>query len=210
MRIEPDFLDFEYMRHEAAAVDAWARPERLLALHVGAGVCTLPRYLAHRYGDSRHIAVDIDADLPRLAREWWDLPRAPRLRIREQDGLEALTTRHDDSIDLLVRDAFAGDETPPPLCSDQWWTEARRVLRPGGLILANVGTRPGGSAHRTDARAASDVFGAMVAIGEPAVLKGRRRGNVILAHSSGLNVDQLRRYAASAPLPTGVSTRWPA
>ncbi len=209
MRPEKDVLDFEYMRHEAAVVDAWARPERFLALHVGAGVCTLPRYLAYRYDDSRHIAVDVDADLPLLARQWWDLPRAPRLRIREQDGLDAVASRHDASVDLIVRDAFAGDETPQSLADDVWWAHARRALRPGGLVIANIGTRPGGQAHRADAAAAAAHFTGLVAIGEPAVLKGRRRGNVILAAAPALNVDSLRRYAASAPLPTGVSTRWP-
>ncbi|MDE0573342.1 fused MFS/spermidine synthase [Demequina sp. B12] len=208
MREEKDVLDFEYMRHEAAAIAAWNPPERMLALHVGAGVCTLPRFLAHRYPDSRHIAVDVDPELPSLARQWWDLPQAPRLRIRIQDGAECLVTRHDDSADLIVRDAFSGDTTPPALTTAQWWAQTRRVLRPGGLVIANVGTRPGHTAHRDDVRAAWNEWGSVVAIGEPAVLKGRRRGNVVLAAGATIDGDALKRYAASAPLPTGVSTTW--
>ncbi|WP_162197252.1 spermidine synthase [Demequina pelophila] len=220
---DPEVLDFEYMRHLSAAVAAWSPPARMLALHVGAAACTFPRHLAHRYPDSGHIAVDIDATLPELVRTWWDLPRSPRLRIREQDGLAALESRRDRSLDLVVRDAFAGDTTPAHLATPEWWGHARRALRPGGLVLANVGTRPG--AVSPDAAAARAAFGAAVAIGEHAVLRGKRRGNVVLAAvrpaddaaagddagagtATGLDVDALRRYASSAPLPTGVDPNW--
>ena len=89
---EDTSLDFEYMRHEAAAIAAWdaLRDDHAwLALHVGAAACTLPRHLAAAHPASRHIAVDVDVTLAELARRWWDLPRAPRLRVRAQDGLAA-------------------------------------------------------------------------------------------------------------------------
>ncbi len=201
-------LHFEYMRHIAAAVAAWGGAERMLAMHIGAAACTLPAHLALAYPQSRHIAVDSDAELVRLAREWTDLPRAPRLRIRAQDGLEALSSRQEESLDLIVRDAFAGDTTPAHLAGPQWWGHAQRVLRPGGLIVANIGTRPGDMTHIADARAASETGLPLTAIGEGAVLKGRRRGNVVLVVGQVV-VDDVRRYAASAPLPTSVATTWP-
>lgn len=208
MHPDPDRLDFEYMRVFSAVVSIWQPPARMLAMHVGAGVGTFPRHLVHAYPDSRHIAVDIDATLPTLAREWWDLPRAPQLRLRQQDGLDAVATRGDSSLDLLVRDAFAGDSTPPELADELWWSHAKRVLRPGGLVVANVSAVPGKATQRLDALAARTNFPGVVAIGEGAVLKGRRRGNVVLAAWAELNVDELRRYAASAPLPTSVRTDW--
>lgn len=208
MRTDPAVLDFEYMRHFAAAIRAWGPPPRMLALHVGAGVCTMARHLSAAYPDSRHIAVDVDATLPDLAREWWDLPRSPQLRVRQQDGLEAVATRHPESLDLLLRDAFAGDTTPASLADSAWWGHAARAMRPDGLVVANVSAIPGGTTHRQDAVAARESFKTVVAVGEPAVLKGRRRGNVVLVAASAVDVDALRRYAASAPLPTGVNPDW--
>lgn len=208
MRADPDVLDFEYMRHLAAAVAAWGPPDRMLAVHVGAGVCTLARHLVHAYPDSRHIAVDVDDTLPTLARAWWDLPRSPQLRVRQQDGLDALASRHDASADLVIRDAFSGDATPAALADAPWWGHARRVVRPGGLVLANVSSVPGHATQRLDALAARGAFPTVVAVGEPAVLKGRRRGNVVLVAADDVDVDALRRYAASAPLPTGVDPTW--
>lgn len=208
MRADPSVLDFEYMRLFAAVISIWEPPARMLAMHVGAGVGTFPRHLVHAYPDSRHIAVDLDATLPTLAREWWDLPRAPQLRLRQQDGLDAVATRGDASLDLLVRDAFSGDATPPALADEQWWGHAQRVLRPGGLVVANVSAVPGKATQRLDVLAARSTFPNVVAVGEGAVLKGRRRGNVVLAASAEFDVDQLRRYAASAPLPTSVRPDW--
>src|SRR5690554_4850177 len=165
MRLDPTILDFEYMRLFAAAISVWEQPPRMLALHVGAGVGTFPRHLVHAYPDSRHIAVDVDATLPTLARQWWDLPRAPQLRLRQQDGLEAVATRGDASLDLLVRDAFAGDTTPPELADDQWWAHAKRVLRPGGLVVANVSSVPTKATQRLDVLAARSSFPKVVAVG---------------------------------------------
>lgn len=206
---DPTVLDFEYMRHMSAAVGAWEPPARMLALHVGAAACTFPRHLVHRWPDSGHIAVDIDATLPQLVRTWWDLPRAPQLRIREQDGFDAVATRRDASLDLIVRDAFAGDTTPAALTGADWWGHAARALRPGGLVLANVGTVPGQTTAANDVRAARTTFAQVVVMGEHAVLKGKRRGNLVIAATSGrIDTDALARYGASAPLPTGVSETW--
>lgn len=192
----------------AAAIAAWGPGGRWLALHVGAAACSLPRYLAHAYPESGHIAVDIDTALPELVREWWDLPRAPRLRIRTQDGLAALVGRRDDSLDVVVRDAFAGDVTPHHLADAQWWQQARRTVRSSGLVVANVGTRPGTVVGRADARAARGAFRHVIAVGEHAVLKGKRRGNVVLVAGDVVDTHTLERYAASAPLPTGVNPGW--
>ncbi|MFW2513548.1 spermidine synthase [Demequina sp. SO4-13] len=208
MHADASVLDFEYMRHLSAAVAAWGPPPRMLALHVGAGVCTMARHLVDAYPDSRHIAVDVDATLPDLAREWWDLPRSPQLRVRQQDGLDAVRSRHPDSLDLLIRDAFAGDATPPELANADWWHHARQAVRPHGLVVANVSVVPGSVTHRLDVSAARTAFTAVVAVAEPAVLKGKRRGNVVLVAATSVGADALRRYAASAPLPTGVDPGW--
>ena len=207
-------LDFEYMRHEAAAIAAWDAAidnHAWLALHIGAAACTLPRYLAQAHQQSRHIAVDVDTELAELARRWWDLPRAPRLRVRAQDGLAALSERADETLDLIVRDAFADADVPPHLAGASWWAHARRVLRPGGLVVANVAVTPASALAAGDAAAARASFGGVLALGEHAVLKRKRRGNVVLVATAAPRTDvthALKRYAASAPLPTAVNENW--
>jgi spermidine synthase len=208
LRADPTVLDFEYMQHAGVAIDAWVPPARMSVLHVGGAACTFPRYLAHAYPDSRHLVIEIDPVLARLAREWGDLPRAPRLRIRVGDGADALRSRPDASADVVVRDAFAGGATPPHLADDAWWKDVRRVVRPGGLAVANVAASPRSAAGKEDARSARRAFAAVCALGEPAALAGTRIGNVTIVAGDNLDVDALRRYAASAPLPTQVRADW--
>lgn len=208
LRADPAHLDFEYMRHAAAAIALWGPPTRMVVLHVGGAACTFPRHLAHHYPDSRHLVVEVDPVLARLAREWGDLPRAPRLRIRVGDGLEVLRSKPDASVDIVVRDAFAGDATPAHLADEEWWRDVRRVVRPGGLAIANVAAVPRSDDGRQDARFAGRAFASVCAIGEPAALAGARVGNATIIAGDALDLDGLRRYAASAPLPTVVRVGW--
>ncbi len=100
---------------------------------------------------------------------------------------------------------------PPHLETPDWWAHARRVVRDGGLVVANVAVMPQAPAAARDAHAARDAFGAVSAVGEHAVLKRKRRGNVVLvatAQPQGELAAALGRYAASAPLPTGVAANW--
>ena len=74
---DPSALDFEYLRQMAAVIED-RYPDTstpLRVLHLGGAACALPRNLADRYPRARQVAVEIDAELARLVREWFDLPR---------------------------------------------------------------------------------------------------------------------------------------
>ena len=220
---DPTVLAFEYMEHMGVLLDAFA-PGPLRAVHVGAAGCTLPRWVEARRPGSRQLAVDPDPTLLELVRGWFDLPRSPALRLRADDGRAALTTLAPASADVVVRDAFAGDTTPAHLTTDGWADEVLRVLRPGGLYLANVADRAPlrlvrGEVATLLARlaetpaAAPARWSAVALVAEPAVLKGRRYGNLVLAAVRagapgpdllGQPVERaLRRLAVPATLVTG-------
>jgi spermidine synthase len=131
--------------------------------------------------------------------------------VRAQDGLAALSERAEASLDLIVRDAFGQDAVPAHLAGEEWWEHARRVLRQGGLVVANAAVTPSSPAASSDASAARDAFAEVLAVGEHAVLRRKRRGNVVLVASAMPQphlAAALARYAASAPLPTGVDETW--
>ena len=114
----------------------------------------------------------------------------------------------DDSADLIVRDAFAGDSTPGHLADAGFWEEARRVVRPGGIVVANIAVRPRTQTAQADARAAAAQFSATCAVGDPGASGGKRIGNIILIAGDRIATDRLRAYAASAPVPTVVRASW--
>lgn len=184
---DPGFLDFEYMQ-QMAAVLTLLPPGPLRVLHLGAAGSALARYVEHERPGSRQLGIDLDARLLELVREWFSLPRSPLLRLRADDAGRALAGAHPDSFDVVVRDVFAGDTTPGHLVGTRFAHAARRVLRPGGTLLLNCADKPPLTVARGELAGLAEAFGPsaaesgrLAAIAEPAILKGRRYGNVVLA-----------------------------
>jgi SAM-dependent methyltransferase len=184
---DPGFLDFEYMQQMAAFV-ALLPPGPLRVLHLGAAGSAFARHVEHERPGSRQLGVDLDARLLELVREWFALPRSPLLRLRADDAGRTLATARDESYDVVVRDVFAGDRTPAHLVGTGFAAEAHRVLRPGGVLLVNCADKPPLSTARREVASLARAFGPdaaatgrLAAVAEPAILKGRRYGNLVLA-----------------------------
>ncbi|GIG27917.1 spermidine synthase [Cellulomonas marina] len=202
---DPAWLDFEYMQQMALVVDAAAPGGTSVdVVHLGAGGCALARALDARHPGSRQLAVELDTALPDLARAWFGLPRAPRLRIRAGDARAVLAALPTASADVVVRDVFAGATTPPHVRTHGFTAEAVRVLRPGGVYLANAADRPPLAAARSEAATLRRLFAHVAVVAEPGLLRGRGYGNVVLVGTDrdGLLDDPvLARAVRSLPAP---------
>lgn len=222
---DPTNVGFEYMEIMSAVLDE--RPDGPLdVVHLGAAGCAMARSIDARRPGSRQIGVDIDARLLELARTWFDLPRSPRLRLRAGDAREQLATLASASTDVVIRDVFAGDTTPGHLLTVEFVLEVLRVLRPGGLYLVNCADRPPLATARSEVatiRAALDLTASteaprgdddLAVVTEPAVLKARRYGNVVLVASApggpldrdGLGTASLARALRSLAVPSHIIT----
>ena len=179
---DPSQLDFEYMQWMAALIgDRWPASSRLRVLHLGAGACSMARHLAANYSQARQVAVDIDDTLARLVREWFDLPRAPLLRLRVGDAREVTESLTDNSRDLIIRDVFSAAVTPPALITTEFTAQVCRVLAPGGVYMVNCGDTRDLSLARSEAATLGTLFEHLAIIADPAMLKGRRYGNIVIA-----------------------------
>ncbi|WP_168195034.1 spermidine synthase [Corynebacterium sp. sy039] len=183
---DPLVLEYEYMRWIAAATEfhiqhhAALSPEQLRITHLGGGACTLARYFAHRYPQSRNTVIELDAELARLVRTWFDLPRAPRLKIRQADARAATRAFVPDSRDIIIRDVFTGSHTPAYLATREFYEECARSLSAHGLYIANCGDDHSLSLAKSELHTMRSVFAHCAAIADPPMFKGRRRGNIIL------------------------------
>jgi len=203
---DPGRLDFEYLQQMAVLVEALTPAGGPLdAVHLGAAGCALPRWLEATRPGSRQLGVDIDAALLTLVRTWFDLPRSPRLRLRAGDAREVLAALPTASADVVVRDVFAGDRTPRSLTTAGFTAQVARVLRPGGLYLANCADRPPLALARAEAATVRSVLGEVALVVEPGMLRGRRYGNVVVAGltvpARGLTDAALARALRSLPVP---------
>jgi spermidine synthase len=203
---DPEHLEFEYMRWLGHLTDLAAPAgEPLRVLHLGGGGLTLARYVAATRPRSSQVAVEWDAALVDLVRERLPLPRRPRVRVRVGDARAVLEQVPAGSFDVVVADLFAQARTPAHLNSVEFALAAARALRKPGLYAANIGDGPPLRHARAQVATVRSVFLDACLIAEPAVLRGRRFGNLVVAAADhGLPVARLSRRTAGDPFPARV------
>jgi spermidine synthase len=205
---DPTHLEFEYIRrlaHLADLAHTEPPPAPLDALHLGGGALTLPRYLAHTRPGSRQLAIEIDPDLTAFVRTHLPLDKRARLRVRAADAREALAGMKPETWDLLISDVFAGARTPAHLTSIEYVQFGARALREHGVYAANLADGAPLRFARAQAATVLAVYPHAALIAEPAVLRGRRYGNLVLAGSRHpLPVPELTRATAADPFPARV------
>ena len=223
---DPGYLEFEYVRRIGHVADlAFPPGAALQVLHLGGGALTLPRYVQHTRPGSRQLVAEIDDELTALVREHLPLPAGHRIRVRAADAREVAESVREASYDLVIADVFAGATTPPHLTTAEFAAAAARALRPGGVYAVNVAagmsvpdaepdgkgrrdweasraTREGLGVARSCVATVRSVFKETAMLAEPGVLRGRRRGNlVVFGSDQPLPEDALARATAGDPFP---------
>ncbi|WP_262852722.1 spermidine synthase [Mumia quercus] len=199
----PTRLVFEYVQRIADSLDLVSPPpERIGIVHIGGAGLTLPRYVAATRPQSAQIVLEPDADLTAYVRDHLPLPSRSGIKVRATSGREGLATLRDAYADVVVLDAFEGPRVPADLTTTEAFGEMARVLRPDGVLLANVADRGPFAYTRRVLAAARAAFPHVVAGAEPPTLKSRRFGNVLLVASAApLPLEAMARRAASSVFP---------
>lgn len=203
---EPTHLEFEYARRLGHVLDIVAEQGLPLdALHLGGGALTLPRYLAATRPGSRQHVVELDRELLELVAEELPLPAGAGVTLHAADARAWLEAAPDDSADVLVADVFGGSRVPAHLTSVGYVREAARVLRPGGVYLANLADAAPFAFLRSQLATLGTRFAELALIAEPGVLRGRRFGNAVLAGADRpLDIAGLSRATAADAFPARV------
>jgi len=203
---DPTYLDFEYIQFFATVIDSYfTDPGPLAVTHVGGGALTMPRYLQAVRPGSPQIVLEPDVELTELIRSELPLPRNHRIRIRPVDGRVGMGQLGDASADLVILDAYADGRVPAGLTTVEFFAEVARVLKPGGLLLANLVDDPGFAYLRRVLAAMVLALPELGLISSTDVLRGRRFGNIVV--SAGRiepPVEELRRRIARQPFPAGL------
>jgi spermidine synthase len=194
---EPMHLEFEYVRLIGDLIDLAApQDEPISAVHLGGGGCTLARYVATTRPGSTQVVVEGDDLLAAVVRR--ELGVAG-FRLRVGDAREGLSSLRASASDVVVSDVFAGSALPLSCTTLEYVEEVRRLLRPGGTYIANIGDGPPFGFARGQAATLLAAFEHVVLIADPGVLRGRRFGNIVMAGSDRpFAVAELSRLAARA------------
>ncbi|MFS3130025.1 spermidine synthase [Nocardioides sp. Bht2] len=191
---DPTYLAFDYMRRIGTLIDAMPAG-RLRILHVGGAAMSLPRYVAARRPGSAQIVLEPAVEVIEQVRRELPLPPRSGIKVRPVDGLQGIAVVRDDSQDLVILDAFADAEVPPELLSAEFIAEVGRVLAEGGVFAANLVDRPPFENTRRFVAAVRGIGEVSLGL-EPATLKGKRAGNVVVVAGS-LPTDP---WAAPSPM----------
>ncbi|NYD24416.1 fused MFS/spermidine synthase [Kineococcus aurantiacus] len=180
---DPTRLVFEYQQWTAAVIDAVHPPGPLRAVHLGGAGCAFPRYLAATRPSSRQLVLEVDAQLVDVVRRSFGAAGAAGFKLKVADARAGLAAVPAGTQDVVVRDAFAGDQVPAHLRTVEFLREVDRVLAPGGLWVANLADRPPMPNSRAELASALEVFAHAGVLAEPGVFRGRRYGNALVVAS---------------------------
>ena len=104
--------------------------------------------------------------------------------------------------DLVVTDVYGGARVPARFASAEFAHAVARTLHAGGLYAVNLADGPPLGFARGQVATLCAVFPQVCLLAEPAVLRGRRYGNVILvAGRRELPLRELGASAAADPFP---------
>ncbi|MGW1410410.1 spermidine synthase [Streptomyces sp. NPDC002403] len=202
----PDHLEFEYARRLAHVIDCAAAPGAPLdVLHLGGGALTLPRYVAAARPGSRQDVAEADLGLLELVAEQLPVPDSSGITVHGADARGRLEQTAPGSLDVLIADVFGGSRVPAHLTTVEYAQAARRSLRNGGIYAANLADGAPFGFLRSQLATFAAVFEELALIAEPAVLRGRRFGNLVLVASpSRIDTATLTRRCAADAFPARV------
>lgn len=198
---DPTWLEFEYMQHLCAVVTSqFSKDVSLKALHLGGAGCALARAFDAHYPHARQLAVELDGELATYVRQWFDLPRSPRLRIRNDEAFHALETTQA-TWNVIIRDTFLAGRIPEPLASAECYANAARALSEDGMYLVNTLAGRGFHAQEECAHLLR-TFPHCLAITAKDILSNKRFGNMVLAGSMvPFDVDAIKRALHKLSFP---------
>lgn len=205
---DPTHLEFEYLRRLGHVVDTAGPPGApLRVLHLGGGALTLPRYVAATRPGSAQRVVEADGRLAQLVAEQFPLPPDGGIAVTVADARAALAAAEPGAVDLLVADVFGGSRVPARVTTLGYARAAAGALAPGGSYAANLADAAPFAFLRSQLATLAACFAELCLLAEPAVLRGRRFGNVVVVASDARPpVAELARRAAADAFPARVVT----
>lgn len=200
---DPTRIAFDYVRRLADVVDAVAPSGTpLRVVHVGGAGMTLPRYVAATRPRSAQVVLEPAAAVTDLVRRELPLPRGSGIKVRDVEGATGIAALRDGHAELVVVDAFADARVPGSLVTASFAADLLRVVGPAGVVAFNLTDRAPFGWTRRAVAAIRLSFPSVLLTAEPATLRAKRLGNLVVVASAGpVPLSALQRRAASSPAP---------
>ncbi len=131
----PQQLNLPYMHAMMAGLLFQPPPASVLMLGLGGG--DLVRYLHYYLPGSRLTAVEIDADMVDVCRDYFSLPESEKIDIHIDDAMHFVT--HDKhSYDMIMADIYHGTGAPVLLQEKAFFRHCYDRLDENGVLIVNL------------------------------------------------------------------------
>lgn len=137
---DPLYLEYEYIRIYEEIV-RWQATHRqsFKTLFLGGGGYTFPRFIDAKYPQAKTDVVEIDPEITRVAENYLGVSKTSRIRSFNEDGRWfVMNHKEQGSYDFIFGDAFNDLSIPFHLTTKEFTMQLKRLLKPDGLLLANV------------------------------------------------------------------------
>ena len=137
---DPLYLEYEYIRIYEEMV-RWQSSKRksFKVLFLGGGGYTFPRFIEAKYPNAEIEVVEIDPQIIRVSKEYLGISKKTKIRSINEDGRWfVMNCKEKESYDFIFGDAFNDLSIPYHLTTKEFAAQLKRLLKPNGLLLANV------------------------------------------------------------------------
>jgi spermidine synthase len=111
--------------------------EPVRALLIGVGGGTILHLLSRKFPKLQMTGVEIDEEILKIARQFFELDKIPNLEIVTGDGGEYVASYQGDPFDFVFLDAYLGGNFPIHFEEEQFLRHLREITNPTGLIVIN-------------------------------------------------------------------------
>jgi spermidine synthase len=137
---DPLYLEYEYIRMYEEIVGWQAKKrESLKVLFLGGGGYTFPRFIEAKYFQAVIQVVEIDPEITRVVKKYLGVSDPTQIHSFNEDGRWfVMNCNEKGTYDLIFGDAFNDLSIPYHLTTKEFAMQLRSLLKPDGLLLANV------------------------------------------------------------------------
>lgn len=137
---DPAYLEYDYLRAFNEVVTTVAhRRAAFRLLFIGGGGYTLPRLVERDHPYAKIDVVEVDPAVTRVARHWFGLSHAGRIRtINEDARWFVMRSKDEGAYDAIFIDAFNDLSVPYHLTTREMTARLRTLLRADGVLAANL------------------------------------------------------------------------
>lgn len=191
---DPFETSFDYPQYFHLAMALKPEAERVLVVGLGGGSAV--KRMWRDYPEMRIDVVEIDPEVVKAAEQYFEMPDDERIRVDVEDGRRYLQAT-DETYDIIFMDAYHADALPFHLTTQEFFSEAKERLNPGGVLVYNVISSVEGDRSdlfRSMYRTANSVWDRLYVFPIGYGTDGSREANrniIVLATDSRMPADEL-------------------